>query len=83
MPQHKSAIKRVRQNAARRQHNRTLRSKMRTLNKKVISSTDKTEAEQSFKEASSYMDRLVTKGILHRNNAGNKKSQLAKHLNSL
>lgn len=83
MPQHKSAIKRVRQNTKRRDQNRVLRSQMRTLFKKVLKTTDKKEAEEAFKEATAYIDRMVTKGILHRNNAGNKKAQMAKHVNSL
>lgn len=83
MPQHKSAIKRVRQSASRRQQNRMVRSKMRTLQKKVFNTTDKEEAELYFKEACSYIDRMTTKGILHRNNAGNKKAQLAKYVNNL
>lgn len=83
MPQHKSAIKRVRQTERRRQQNRMVRSKMRTLNKKVLSTTDKETAEQYFKEATSYIDRMVTKGILHRNNGSNKKAQLAKYVNNL
>lgn len=83
MPQHKSAIKRLRQSKKRRDHNRTRRSKMRTLVKKVLSSTDKDEAEKSLKEAVSLIDRLSVKGIIHRNTAARKKSQLTTYVNSL
>jgi len=83
MPQHKSAIKRVRQNSKRREHNRELRAKMRSYYKKVLKSTDKEEAEKAFKEAAAFYDRMVVKGILHRNNAANKKSRLAKYVNNL
>jgi len=83
MPQHKSAIKRVRQSQKRRAHNNTQRSKMRTLIKKVHSTSDKSEAEQALKEAVSYIDKMSTKGILHPNNAARKKAQLTKYLNNL
>jgi small subunit ribosomal protein S20 len=83
MPQHKSAIKRVRQNEKRNEHNRQLRSTMRTLIKKVTKTTDKEEAEVALKSATSYLDRMSQKGILHRNNAANKKSSLVKYVNNL
>ncbi|MEX0648205.1 MAG: 30S ribosomal protein S20 [Balneolaceae bacterium] len=83
MPQHKSAIKRMRQNEKRRQHNKTRRSKMRTLVKKVTSATDKETAEKNLKEAVSFLDRLSVKGIIHPNTAARKKSKLTRHVNNL
>ncbi len=83
MPQHKSAIKRMRQNEKRRKHNNVRRSKMRTLIKKVTSETDKETAEKNLRDAVSYIDRLSTKGILHKNTAARKKAQLTKHVNNL
>jgi small subunit ribosomal protein S20 len=83
MPQHKSSIKRVRQDIKRRIHNRALRSKMRTLIKKVRQETDKATAEQYLNDAMSYLDRMAVKGILHKNNAANKKSSLVKFVNNL
>jgi small subunit ribosomal protein S20 len=83
MPQHKSSIKRVRQDIKRRIHNRALRSKMRTLIKKVRQETDKVTAEQYLNDAMSYLDRMAVKGILHKNNAANKKSSLVKYVNNL
>jgi small subunit ribosomal protein S20 len=83
MPQHKSAIKRLRQSEKRKQHNNTRRSKMRTLIKKVLSETDKETAQKNLKEATSFIDRLSVKGIIHPNNAARKKAKLTKHVNSL
>lgn len=83
MPQHKSAIKRVRQNEKRRQHNRTLRSRMRTLINNVLESEDKEEAQAHYQKATSYLDRVASKGIIHSNNAARKKSKLTKHVNNL
>ena len=41
------------------------------------------EAEKTYKEAVSVLDKSVTKGVLHRNNAARKKAALTKHVNSL
>lgn len=83
MPQHKSAIKRVRQTIKRRNANRMKRSKMRTLVKKVLSSTTKAEAQTVLNEAVSYIDRMAKVGIIHKNNAANKKSRLVRFVNKL
>ncbi len=83
MPQHQSAIKRVRQNAKRRERNRSQRSKMRTLVNKVLDTTDKEEAEAALKEAVSYLDKMASKGIIHENKAARRKSKLTTHVNNL
>lgn len=83
MPQHKSAIKRMRQTVKRNAQNRQQRSKMRTLVKKVTRLTDKGEAETAMREATGYLDRMAQKGLIHRNNAANQKSSLVKYVNSL
>jgi small subunit ribosomal protein S20 len=83
MPQHKSAIKRLRQSKKRRTHNRARRSKMRTLNKQVLAATDKEKAAEHLREATSFIDKLTTKGIIHKNTAARKKSALTRHVNNL
>lgn len=83
MPQHKSAIKRMRQNVKRRAQNRTRRSKMRILIKKVLTETDKTQGEKDLKTAVSHIDKMATKGVIHPNNAARKKARLTKHVNNL
>ena len=83
MAQNKSAIKRDRQNVKRNAHNRARRSKMRTLIKKVMTSTDKDEALTSYKETVSYLDKMSVKGVIHANNAARKKAQLTRHINAL
>lgn len=83
MPQHKSAIKRVRQTAKVRVHNRARRSKMRTLIKKVETVSEKALAEAQLKETVSYLDKMVKAGIIHKNNAAHKKSRLTKIVNAI
>ncbi len=83
MPQHKSAIKRVRQTAKRRNRNRIHRSRMRTLIKKLRQTEDKDQAQLLLNEVKGYLDRLATKGIIHRNKAAHVKSSLDKHVAAL
>lgn len=83
MPQHKSAVKRVRQNEKRRQRNQSQLSKMKTLIKNALEASEKEDAEKKAKEASSYLDKLSTKGLVHENFAARKKSKIAKHVNNL
>lgn len=83
MPQHKSAIKRVRQNEKRRQRNQSQRSKMKTLVKNAMETTSKEEAEAAFKKASSYLDKMAAKDLIHKNFAARRKAKLAKHVNNL
>jgi len=83
MPQHQSAVKRVRQNEKRRLHNKSQKSQVRTLMKKVEAAEDKAEAQSLLNEAKAGLDRLASKGIIHKNKAANYKSKLEKHVNAL
>ena len=83
MPQHKSAAKRVRQNATRREQNRVHRSKMRTMIKTLRATDDPDAARNMLSDVKALLDRLATKGILHPNKAANYKSKLEKRVNSL
>ena len=56
---------------------------MKTALKNVMSATEKKEAEEAYQKATSMLDTLVSKGIIHKNKAANKKSRLAKYVNSL
>ena len=83
MPQHKSAIKRVRQNKARRERNRIQRSRMRSMIKRLRETTDKENASTLLNETKSYLDRLVGKNIIKKNQAANYKSSLEKAVNAI
>lgn len=83
MPQHASAIKRVRQNAVRRIRNREHRSRIRTMVKKLMHTEDASVAKVLYPKTQAYLDRLATKGILHRNKAAHYKSQISRHLGEL
>lgn len=83
MANHQSAKKRIRANEKKRMRNKASISKVKTLMKKVLESTDKTTGETNLKEAVAFLDKTATKDRLHRNNVARKKSRLTKFVNSL
>ncbi len=83
MPQHKSAVKRVRQNERRKIRNRATRSKMRTMMKKLHATEDAQQAVEQLSTVKSYLDKMASRNIIHKNKAAHLKSQLEKHVNSL
>ena len=83
MPQHKSAAKRIKQDAKRRERNRYQRARMRSMMKDLRQITDTEAASAKLSEAKSYLDRLASKGIIHKNKAANYKSELERHVNAL
>lgn len=78
MANHKSAKKRIRNNATKRLRNRYQAKTTRTLAKRLRESTVKSEAENLLKEVSSMLDKLAKRSIIHKNKAANQKSKLAK-----
>jgi len=82
----KQAKKRVRQAEKHRQHNASMRSMLRTYIKKVaaaISSGDQQVALTSLQEATPVIDRMVNKGIIHKNKAARHKSRLTAHVKKM
>ncbi len=75
----KSALKANRQNIKRREHNRQMRSKLRTALKSIRASLDAKDldaAESALNNTVSLVDKMASKGIIHRNTAGRYKSRL-------
>lgn len=86
MANHKSAEKRVRQNAKRNLINRSNRSELRTQIKKLraaVASADKTASTDLLGATVSKIDKAVNKGILHKNTASRYKARLTKHVNGV
>lgn len=86
MANHKSAIKRIRQNDKRRTHNRLFRNRARTLVKKaraMIQSKDLADAKEATRIAIRDLDMAASRGTIHPNNAARRKSRLMKHLAAL
>ncbi|HPN38506.1 MAG TPA: 30S ribosomal protein S20 [Melioribacteraceae bacterium] len=83
MAQHKSAEKRARASEVKRARNKAALSKIKTLSKKVFSNEDKTTIDKQYKEAVSALDKMVSKGKMHKNTAARKKSALSKYVNKV
>jgi small subunit ribosomal protein S20 len=82
----KQAKKRVRQSEKHRQLNASMRSMLRTYIKKVtaaIASGDEKIALTSLQEATPIIDRMVNKGIIHKNKAARHKSRLTHHVRAM
>ena len=81
-----SARKAARQSEKRRQHNTSLRSELRTSIKdviKAIAAGDKTAAKAVYQRATSTIDSIADKQIIHKNKASNLKSSLMKYVAAL
>jgi small subunit ribosomal protein S20 len=77
---HASALKAHRQNVVRRERNRQLRARLRGALKAIRAAVDKNEfaaVKDQLKEAVSLVDRMVSKGIIHKNAAARYKSRLS------
>ena len=81
-----SARKRARQSEQRRQHNAALRSELRSAvrnTRKAIAAGDKQGALTVFREATSVIDSIADKKIIHKNAAARHKSRLAARIKAM
>ncbi|HEX7221315.1 MAG TPA: 30S ribosomal protein S20 [Burkholderiales bacterium] len=82
----KSARKRAKQAVERREHNMSLRTEVRTAIKnvkKAVAAGKKDEAAKVLQESQAVIDRIVAKGVLHRNAGDRHKSRLAHAIKGL
>ena len=86
MPNSPSAKKRLRQNKARRLHNRSVKSDVRGQVRKVRESIDSGDAEAcqaAFRIAVKKLDQAAAKNVIHANKAARIKSRLSKAIKSV
>lgn len=86
MANHKSALKRNRQNEVRNARNTHIRTTMRTFVKKIrvaVSEGNLEAAEAALANAVPYIDKTASKGVIHKATASRKISRLTKLVNSL
>ncbi|MCD6578485.1 30S ribosomal protein S20 [bacterium] len=87
MANHKSAIKRIKQNAKRRARNIYYKSTVKTYEKMFYSAIDEKKSLEEimklYKQLVSYYDRIADKGIIHRNKAARKISRFSQLINEL
>ena len=82
----KSQKKRILTNEKARQRNAAVRSELRTAIRAVgtaVDSADKGAASAALTAASRKLDKAVSKGVIHKNNAANRKSAISKKVNAL
>ena len=84
MPNIKSAKKRVKVNATKAMQNKTVKTALKTMYKKADSAVanGSDDKEAVIRLAIKKVDQAAAKGIMHKNAAARKKSQLAKKLNA-
>jgi len=80
MANHKSAIKRIRSNNAKRLRNRYIHKTTRNAIRVLRSTTDKKEATALLPKVSSMVDKLAKRNVIHKSKANNLKSKLTKHV---
>jgi small subunit ribosomal protein S20 len=83
MANHKSALKRIRSNEAKRLRNKYQHKTTRNAIKKLRELTDKKAVNKLFPSVVSMIDQLAKNNIIHANKAANLKSKLTKHVSSL
>ncbi|MCX5042755.1 30S ribosomal protein S20 [Aldersonia sp. NBC_00410] len=82
----KSQVKRIRTNEAARQRNQSVRSSLRTAIRsfrEAADAGDKDKAGTALVAASRKLDKAASKGVIHANQAANKKSALSLAFNKL
>lgn len=86
MANHKSALKRARQNEVRRMRNKAVKTRVKNVTKSVqmaVGESSKEAAAKSLDTAKSAIDRAAKKGVIHKNTAARKISRLSKLVNKL
>ncbi|MBQ9558714.1 MAG: 30S ribosomal protein S20 [Bacteroidaceae bacterium] len=83
MANHKSSLKRIRQEQKRRLHNRYYAKTMRNAVRKLRATTDKAEALAMYPSVQKTLDKLAKVNIIHKNKASNLKSKLARYIQKL
>ena len=78
-----SELKRVRQSRKANSYNNHYKSMMKTSMKKVLNSTSKEDATSLKDEAFKIIDKVASKGVIHKNKAANQKSRVSRHINKL
>ena len=83
MASHDSALKAHRQNIRRREHNRQLRTRLRSALRDIraaIDAGDPAQVKDALRNTISLVDKMAGKGLIHRNTAGRYKSRLANRI---
>jgi small subunit ribosomal protein S20 len=83
MANHKSSVKRIRQDKKKTLHNKYYAKTMRNAVRKLRAMTSREEAVALYPKVQKMLDKLAKTNIIHKNKAANLKSGLCKYINSL
>ncbi|MBN1931944.1 MAG: 30S ribosomal protein S20 [Desulfobacterales bacterium] len=86
MANHKSALKRARQNQDRRMRNKSVKTRVKNIVKDIrlaMSGSENNEAESKLNTAKSIIDKAAKKGVIHKRTAARKVSRLSKIVNTI
>ncbi len=83
MPNNASHKKRLRQSLVRRQHNRQVRSEIRTRTKKLLELESPEEATTQLSQLYALLDRAARRNIIPANAASRRKARVARHVRDL
>ncbi|MBA3705186.1 MAG: 30S ribosomal protein S20 [Bacteroidetes bacterium] len=83
MANHKSSIKRIRSNDAKKLRNRYQAKTMRNAVKELKGDESKKSATEKLSKVIAMVDKLAKKNVIHKNKAANLKSKLTKKVNAL
>ena len=82
----KSQIKRIGTNAKANERNKAVKSELKTAiraAREAVATGDKAKAAEAVNNASKKLDKAVSKGVIHKNQAANRKSSIAKKASDL
>lgn len=82
MAHHKSALKRIKTSRKANERNRQFRTKMRNSIRKLRESENPEARQENLRSTCTILDRLVSKGVVHRKTASRRKSRLSKFVAS-
>jgi small subunit ribosomal protein S20 len=82
----KSQLKRIKTNEKARERNKAVKSELKTAirsTREAVATGDKEKATTALAYASKKLDKAVSKGVIHKNQAANRKSAIAKQVSAL
>jgi len=82
----KSQMKRVKTNEKRRQRNKSVKSAVRTAIRRfreAVEAGDQEQVVERQRSASKALDKAASKGVIHQNQAANKKASMARRVNAV
>tara|TARA_X000001036_G_scaffold63455_2_gene53976 strand:+ start:942 stop:1196 length:255 start_codon:yes stop_codon:yes gene_type:complete len=78
-----TVLKRVRQSRKANSRNKHYKSMMKTAIKNILETKDKKDSDEKLRDTISIIDKVKSKGIIHKNTASRQKSRITQYINTL